>query len=269
LFNKNKTVLICYPQGKSGDYTIPNSVTSIGKEAFAYCNSLASINIPNSVTSIGEDAFMGCSLLNIDIKSLLAENKQKEEVAQKAKIEAAEAEKAQKAIDAKKYEDLAWKYYRMKEMNEADKQADLALAIHGTADMYFIKARVIHGKINWPRKETYNGEYNTEFRNVLSYCNKALSEGNCSEMEFLYFMRGYANNMLRYYEDGRSDFHAVLRLNPNNELANYNIGVAYYNQENYNMALTYFKAAREIGFSNKDDESDNFDMIKKCGEKLK
>lgn len=39
---------------------IPNSVTSIGKYAFFYCDSLTSITIPNSVTTIGENAFMNC-----------------------------------------------------------------------------------------------------------------------------------------------------------------------------------------------------------------
>ena len=41
--------------------TIPNSVTSIGGYAFAYCSSLTSITIPNSVTSIGDFAFESCS----------------------------------------------------------------------------------------------------------------------------------------------------------------------------------------------------------------
>ena len=40
--------------------TIPNSVTSIGDYAFAYCSSLTSVTIPNSVTGIGNYAFLGC-----------------------------------------------------------------------------------------------------------------------------------------------------------------------------------------------------------------
>jgi hypothetical protein len=42
---------------------IPNTVTSIGTEAFAWCRFLTSINIPNSVTSIGNNAFENCRLL--------------------------------------------------------------------------------------------------------------------------------------------------------------------------------------------------------------
>ena len=45
------------------DLEIPNSVTSIGNSAFAYCASLVSITIPNSVTSIGGGAFYNCTSL--------------------------------------------------------------------------------------------------------------------------------------------------------------------------------------------------------------
>ena len=41
--------------------TIPNSVTSIGNWAFASCSGLTSVTIPNSVNSIGYSAFQGCS----------------------------------------------------------------------------------------------------------------------------------------------------------------------------------------------------------------
>ena len=42
---------------------IPDSVTSIGKSAFGYCNKLTSVTIGKGVTSIGDYAFSGCSKL--------------------------------------------------------------------------------------------------------------------------------------------------------------------------------------------------------------
>ena len=64
LFNKDKTEIIMYPYRKeSTSYDIPNSVTSIGRYAFEYCNILTNITIPNSVTSIESDAIYDCSNL--------------------------------------------------------------------------------------------------------------------------------------------------------------------------------------------------------------
>ena len=45
------------------EYTIPNSVTTIGDNVFYYCESLTSVTIPDSVTEIGEGAFSNCSSL--------------------------------------------------------------------------------------------------------------------------------------------------------------------------------------------------------------
>ncbi len=68
LFDKNKTTLMTYPQGKKGAYTIPDSVTSIGKRAFSDCAGLTDVTIPDSVTSIGDGAFVDCiELKNVTI----------------------------------------------------------------------------------------------------------------------------------------------------------------------------------------------------------
>ena len=64
LFNKDKSKLIKYPDGKiNKQCIIPDNVTDIGEYAFAACSSLTSITIPNSVTCIDAYTFMRCSSL--------------------------------------------------------------------------------------------------------------------------------------------------------------------------------------------------------------
>ena len=60
LFTKDVTSLIAYPGGKSGGYTMPNSVTSVRSGAFIYCTGLTVVTFSQSLTSIGEYAFGGC-----------------------------------------------------------------------------------------------------------------------------------------------------------------------------------------------------------------
>lgn len=88
LYNKDKSVLILYPLGKTqtainfetfsnnlttiGDYafdgnthinyiTLTDNITTIGTCAFRNCSNLNQINIPDSVTAIGDDAFTSVS----------------------------------------------------------------------------------------------------------------------------------------------------------------------------------------------------------------
>jgi hypothetical protein len=60
LFNKLHTELVLYPKGRTGAYTIPDSVITIRERAFYYCSVLTSVMIPDSVTTIGELAFSHC-----------------------------------------------------------------------------------------------------------------------------------------------------------------------------------------------------------------
>ena len=71
LFNKNKTTLLFYPEGKAAaSYTIPNTVTTIVNNAFHRCLYLTSVTIPSSVTNIGMPQFQSCSKLsNINVVS--------------------------------------------------------------------------------------------------------------------------------------------------------------------------------------------------------
>ena len=68
LFNKDKTFIIAYPNAKSNEYVIPESVTSLGSYCFYDCSNLTSIVIPEGVTSLGSSCFSSCSnLTNIVI----------------------------------------------------------------------------------------------------------------------------------------------------------------------------------------------------------
>ena len=67
-------VLTAFAPAGITEYTIPNSVTSIGEGAFNGCDSLTSVNIPDSVTEIGYAAFAGCkSLTSVNIPDSVTE----------------------------------------------------------------------------------------------------------------------------------------------------------------------------------------------------
>ena len=55
--------------GEEGDIAIPNTVTTIGNNAFYGCYFLTSVSIPTLVEEIGYNAFYGCNIETIDIPS--------------------------------------------------------------------------------------------------------------------------------------------------------------------------------------------------------
>lgn len=70
LFDKSLSVVLLVPNGLSGAYSIPPSVSGISAGAFSGCKNLLSIFIPPSVTYISDGAFSGASgLANINIPS--------------------------------------------------------------------------------------------------------------------------------------------------------------------------------------------------------
>jgi hypothetical protein len=66
LFDVKQTTLIAYPNGLIGNYTIPESVTSISDYAFKFSGNLTSVTLPSGLTNIGDYAFQSCpSLTNV------------------------------------------------------------------------------------------------------------------------------------------------------------------------------------------------------------
>ena len=72
LFNKSKEILLVYPCGIQGNYIMPNSVKSIGEQAFRECTGLKEITFSNNLTSIGYSAFNWCEgLVSVVLPSSL------------------------------------------------------------------------------------------------------------------------------------------------------------------------------------------------------
>ena len=66
IMNKDKTQIIKFPtsKGLSYNYSFPG-ITGIADKAFAYCTNLSKISIPDKLTSIGKEAFLGSGLAGL------------------------------------------------------------------------------------------------------------------------------------------------------------------------------------------------------------
>ncbi len=69
LFSKDKKTLLKCPQGKSGAYTVPAGVTTIGPNAFNDCRKLTGIVLPEGLQEIGQNAFSHTNIASMTIPS--------------------------------------------------------------------------------------------------------------------------------------------------------------------------------------------------------
>jgi len=70
LFDNAVTSILWFPLGKTGKYTLPSTVTSIGARAFKGC-SLTELTLPDNITDLGMAAFSGSSLEKVTLPANL------------------------------------------------------------------------------------------------------------------------------------------------------------------------------------------------------
>ncbi len=72
LYNADNTILIKYPNGRTGDFTVPSSVTAIADKAFSFSIFLTSITMPDNVLILGTGVFEYCQeLTQVNLSSNL------------------------------------------------------------------------------------------------------------------------------------------------------------------------------------------------------
>ena len=66
VYDINKTEIVFFPQGKSGEYVTPDTLTTINNGVFQNVQNITKMTISNSVTLIGDNAFNGASINEIE-----------------------------------------------------------------------------------------------------------------------------------------------------------------------------------------------------------
>lgn len=64
LFTKDRSILLTCPEGKTDEYTVPDTVWSIADRAFSSCTKLTQVTLDDRLQSVGFLAFAGCSGLS-------------------------------------------------------------------------------------------------------------------------------------------------------------------------------------------------------------
>ena len=63
LYNKEVTKILCFPQLRAGDYTMPATITEMGDYQFYNCINLTGVTLSNIIKAIPQYAFAGCTKL--------------------------------------------------------------------------------------------------------------------------------------------------------------------------------------------------------------
>ena len=63
LYNKDQSILLLYPAGRSGEYTLPTTVTRVENYGFSGANKLTNVVLNEGLTEIGDNAFEFCETL--------------------------------------------------------------------------------------------------------------------------------------------------------------------------------------------------------------
>lgn len=66
VFSKDMRSLICFPNGRSGSFCVPEGVTYVGDRVFSWCLSLKELQLPQSVSYIGSNVFPGQDKVSSD-----------------------------------------------------------------------------------------------------------------------------------------------------------------------------------------------------------
>ena len=74
LYTDGGKTLFTYPTGNSTEtFSIPTTVTKVGRDAFAYTKHLKQVTIPDSVETLGQSAFQGASLTSVTLPDSVTE----------------------------------------------------------------------------------------------------------------------------------------------------------------------------------------------------
>lgn len=70
LLNSDGTAIVWFPMGKTGEYSLPSSIISIGDYAFKECN-IETFNFPDGLKDIGQGAFMNSKVKEVKLPDVL------------------------------------------------------------------------------------------------------------------------------------------------------------------------------------------------------